>query len=389
MASITRDTARRLLMAKQRLAPPRARDVAEAAQACAGLLAVAPTMYLSLLARVETLSIPAVEDAVFEERKLGRIPAMRAAVYAFPREMLPVAFQATRASVQRVVKKVLIAQNIDEAQIATLRQRMTDAIPANTTFTIQTLMAAIGGTEEQLVPIIAALAGEGILVRARTKGGWRSNLHEYARFQDWFPGMDLGSLRPEQARVRLAVAYLRAFGPASSRDYAWWAGIPQEEADKAFAALSERIEPCAVDGSSAAGLVIIKEDAATEPPSGHAALLPAQDPFLLGYYDRSRYAEPATAPYIWDKAGNATSVIVIDGDIVGVWDFEPSRRSLSIRYSPFKAFEEKRIEPAVDRLMDFLELKEVRMERVALPEPFAQRAPGSFEHPLKQAPKAA
>jgi hypothetical protein len=284
------------------------------------------------------------------------------------------------------VRKVLQSSNVDEAHVETLQQKLLEAIPANTTFTIQTLVTAIGGTEDQLVPIVSALAARGVLIRARTKGGWRSNLHEYARFKDWMPGVDLGALRPEQARVRLAVAYLRAFGPASPRDFAWWSGMGAQEAEKAFGALSERTEPSTIQGI-ASPLVALREDAKAAPNGGFAALLPAQDPFALAYYDRSRYADAQTAPFIWDKSGNATSIVVLDGDIVGLWDFEPGRRSVSVRYAPFKAFDEKRIEPAIDRLMDFLELKEYRLERVPLPDPLSARPPGSFEHPLKQAAK--
>lgn len=385
---ITRAQGLRIAMAKQRLAAGRKRDPAEAAGAVAGVLAVAPTMYLSLLARVDGLTVAAAEDALFEDRRVARIPAMRGVVYALPKDLVPVAFQAARDTLRKQVTRVLLSANLDLDSYEDLKKRILEAVPANTTFTPQTLLLAVEGaaSEDVILPAVAAMTAEGVLVRARSKGGWRSNLHEYSRWTDWLPDVKLDSLKPEQARVRLAVAYLRAFGPATARDFAWWAGVGQEAADEAFRKIAERTEPVTMEGL-ASPFVALKEDLKEIPEPGAAALLPAQDTYLLGYYERTRYADSRTAPYIWDKSGNATSVIVVDGDVVGLWDFESSRRSVSVRYAPLKSVEnlEKQIEPAIDRLADFLELKEVRLERVPLPEPIAKAPPGSFEHPLKSA----
>lgn len=375
-------------MTKQRLAGPRKKDPAETAGAVGGLVAVAPTLYLSLLARVDGMTVAVAEDALFEDRRLGRIPAMRGVVYTLPKELLPVAFQATREGLNRQRQKILLAAGIDVDSYDDLKKRILEAIPGNTTFTPQTLLTAVGGSagEDAILPAVAAMTAEGVLVRARSKGGWKSNLHEYARWADWFPDVKLDSLKPEQARVRLAVVYLRAFGPATVRDFAWWAGIPQEQAAEAFGKLAERTTPVTIEGLPQT-FVVLKDDLEVIPETGGASLIPPQDPYMLGYYERSRYANGTTAPYLWDKSGNAASVIVIDGDVVGLWDFEASRRSVSIRYSPLKAVEnlEKRIEPAIDRLTDFLELKEVRLERVPLPEPLTTQPAGAFEHPLRSA----
>jgi hypothetical protein len=51
-------------------------------------------------------------------------------------------------------------------------------------------------------------------------------------------------------------------------------------------------------------------------------LLPSLDPYLMGYKDRGRCLDAERYSYVFDRGGNATSCILIDGRIVGVWDFE-------------------------------------------------------------------
>jgi hypothetical protein len=50
------------------------------------------------------------------------------------------------------------------------------------------------------------------------------------------------------------------------------------------------------------------------------ALLPCNDPYLLGYQDRSRYLEMRHLDRTFDQTGNVTSTIVLNGRVIGVWD---------------------------------------------------------------------
>jgi len=58
-----------------------------------------------------------------------------------------------------------------------------------------------------LVPTMGVL---GLLVRARPRGTWRSNLYEYAALSDWLPDVDLESVTPQEARAWLVRRYLAA-----------------------------------------------------------------------------------------------------------------------------------------------------------------------------------
>ncbi len=43
----------------------------------------------------------------------------------------------------------------------------------------------------------------------------------------------------------------------------------------------------------------------------------------MGFTDRSRYLDEMLRPYVFDRAGNSTNVVLVDGRIAGVWDVTP------------------------------------------------------------------
>jgi hypothetical protein len=49
-------------------------------------------------------------------------------------------------------------------------------------------------------------------------------------------------------------------------------------------------------------------------------LLPVWDAYLMAYRERERYLLPEHAGFVYDRVGNATSVLLINGRVGGVWD---------------------------------------------------------------------
>jgi hypothetical protein len=43
-------------------------------------------------------------------------------------------------------------------------------------------------------------------------------------------------------------------------------------------------------------------------------------------------------PYVYDASGNATSVVLLDGEVAGVWAMEQRSEDLEIRAAPFGSF---------------------------------------------------
>jgi hypothetical protein len=163
----------------------------------------------------------------------------------------------------------------------------------------------------------------GLLVRARPQGTWRSNRYAYAPLADWLPGVDLGAVSPDEARVWLVQRYLAAYGPASADDVAWWTGFSAGETKRALETLAPSLVEVAVKDTDAPFLMLAGDAerlCVYDPPGAlYAFLLPALDPYIMGYRDRRRFLDPAYQDKILDRAGNAMPTAWIGGRVVGCW----------------------------------------------------------------------
>ena len=109
----------------------------------------------------------------------------------------------------------------------------------------------------------------------------------------------------DAAVVELARRYLAAHAPATDRDLAAWSGLPLRDARFGLRELREMPR------------------AATDPIPPR--LLPAFDPYLLGWKDRSFAVPPALAKAVHPGGGMVRATATIDGIAVGDWDVDDDR----------------------------------------------------------------
>ena len=116
----------------------------------------------------------------------------------------------------------------------------------------------------------------------------------------------------DAALTRLARRYLRGHGPADARDLAAWSGLGLRDARAGLAAIGDEVE------DAGDGLVALGGAA----PPGHElppVLLPAFDPYLLGWRDRG-FAVPAEhARAVHPGGGIVRATMAADGRVVGTW----------------------------------------------------------------------
>jgi hypothetical protein len=139
------------------------------------------------------------------------------------------------------------------------------------------------------------------------------------------------------ALVDLTRQHLRAFGPATRRDIAWWTGEGLTAVDAAIAALvGELTSRPGPDGQT-------YHDLADAPTGGHAdpgvRLLPEYDAVVVGYdpKSRDRFLDPAHLPRIWMSANGLFSPGVLSGGrLVAAWKLaaDRSRRRIDVEMFP-------------------------------------------------------
>jgi hypothetical protein len=339
----------RFLLVKQRLAPgTQGEDVVEVVEEVCALHATAPpTPYLSLWSRVRGYCRQWLDTELYETRRLVRALCMRGTLHIVPSEHLPVFYQATRkrshGGLSRQVRGLLVQAGLcregQEAETQEhLQRRVADVLADRGPSTASELSEWVPELGIRIAHDVGKpYAGEfslgsrfvpwmcvsGLLARGKPRGSWRSNLHEYALLATWLPGIDLESLTPEEAQTRLVRWYLAAYGPVTAEDIAWWSGFGKRQTARALSALGGEVLQVEIRDLEGEHWMLAADHrrllAAQFAPGPSVALLPALDPYIMGYRDRRRYLAPEHRDRVYDRAGNAFATAWVRGRVVGVW----------------------------------------------------------------------
>jgi|GEM_PF-2213719 len=172
------------------------------------------------------------------------------------------------------------------------------------------------------------LVSKGVLGVSNDSADWRVENPIYARLNHWYPDLDLSSAPGEaDAQKTLVRAYLAAFGPATEADISFWTGFGKSETARAIAALSSETTLTMVEGIPGM-LLTLKSQAdilqATEIPVGPVInILPADDPLITAHRaSRVLYmADQKLQRQIFSSSGAAKPTILVDGQVVGLWDW--------------------------------------------------------------------
>lgn len=321
MRTIAPETLLGHLLAKQHLAPgSTGQDVVSLATDLIGLHATSPVSpYLSAFSRLESFRADDLDRELYERRSLLRLMCMRGTVFVVPRDLAPVLFAATRAATATRDRRWLSLAGDDY-------ERWAPGVLAaltGTTASAAELRTQLGA-DDGLPGVISMLSQEGRILRDRPTGTRRSTAFRYRRFEDVFPDLDLAAV-PERTAVELLVhRYVAAYGPVDVHDIAWWSGLPLARVRPAVAALGDTLVPVRLPGAPE-DLLMTSDDlsraaAGAAAADGSVALLPVLDPLLMGYRDRHRLLDPSLRGFVYDRGGNATFTVLVEGRVAGVWD---------------------------------------------------------------------
>ncbi|MFF7943732.1 winged helix DNA-binding domain-containing protein [Nocardia gamkensis] len=338
MRSIDAAQRRARLAVRHRLAmPERTGQVAEIARSMVALHATDPaTVYLSVAARADALTPSDVEQALYQDRSLLRMLAMRRTMFVVPVESVPI-LQASCADAlahkqRRTYGKYLTQAGIGDGDTAGWWAE----VEAETHKALLARGAATGAQLSKDVPrlrtqvntapdkayskptnittwVLVTLGCEGRIVRGRPNGGWTSSQYTWAPIESWLPD-GVPALPAAEARVELVRRWLRAFGPAPVSDVKWWTGWTLGEVRAALGAL-DLVE---VDLDGVTGVLLADDVEPVAAPEPWAALLPALDPTPMGWQAREWYLGPH-APRVFDSNGNIGPTVWWDGRVVGGW----------------------------------------------------------------------
>ncbi len=287
------------------------------------------TVYLSVQARCPSMSSDDLDRALYVDRSLVRIHAMRRTMWVIPTRDLPV-FEAAAGLEVAVRERARLFKMVDphvEGEVAEWFERARSGVITH----LREHDLAYADELRRAVPeldlrfqygagsygvgprVLFQMAVEGDIVRSSPRGSWRSSVYAWTLRDRWLPAA-YAMYTTEEARVRLVRRWLSSFGPGTFDDLVWWTGWGKRVTRTALD--SSGAEP--VDLGGVTGFVAAGDGAPIGSSESWAALLPSLDPTTMAWKDRGWYLGEH-GRRLFDRNGNAGPTVWVDGRVVGGW----------------------------------------------------------------------
>lgn len=326
---------RRARLARRHFLASRGVSAESVSSALVGLHSSDPaTPYLSLWARMPEFTVADLDSALYERRSLVKHLAMRRTLWVVGSESLAAVQAAASDRVAANERRKLIA-DIEKGGIAADGAAWLDTACAAVLAYLDThgptgaaqLRTALpelagsydpapgkpwGGATPVSPRVLTVLSVRGDIVRGPSTGAWTTSRPLWASRTAWLG--DGASADADSAGTELVRTWLRAFGPATVADIAWWFGHTLTWTRRALA----EVGAVQVDLHGTPGVVLpddLKPEPAVEP---WCALLPGLDVTTMGWFDRDWYLD-GHREQVFDRYGNAGPTTWVDGRVVGGW----------------------------------------------------------------------
>ncbi|BAI60461.1 conserved hypothetical protein [Methanocella paludicola SANAE] len=385
MKPVSVEDVNRLVLRKQHLSDDsRAERLVEMVWDIGGLHATSAIgPYISAFLRCKDFRREDLDRELYVNKSLGQLRCMRFTMYIQPTGAFAMYHSAMKRTFETGYLSRLKRVAMPEKEYERL-ERSILALLRDGGKTAAEIKKALG-VDTSLFQVLNAMCDTGLLAKGMPKGSWKSNLHTYHLFGDYYPDVDL-EMEEKLATASLALHYLKAFGPATEADIAWWTGLRRSDIREAIESLEARTDRIDVSGLGNDMIVdyvdIRSIQGARAPKKPAVRLLPSLDPYLMGYKDRDRYLDKKHYGCVYDRSGNATTCIMVDGRIAGVWDIDEKAIGVYLfEEAPESVLRE--IRRQAEEMSVFLLGKPLPIKECSSMVPLSDRPPGAVMTPLK------
>jgi hypothetical protein len=310
---------------------------------------------LSLWARIDGLAGEALHEALWRQRALVKLWAMRGTLHLLPASELGLWLAALGTQTKH--------GNRGHPEIAALAEAVGSALDGRV-LTREELALAV---EQQTgSPVFAewvrfswgsylkAAAFRGLLCFAPSAG----SSVRFTAPATWVPDR-IEAPDPQDALRALTRRFLGAYGPLTAADLAlWWGGYGPALGRRMLADLGDEAVEVDIEGTRAWALARDVPALARAEPPDVARLLPAFDPWVAGASrDAAALLDPRHRARVFRPQGWISPVLLVNGRMVGVWRHARKGRRLQVAIEPFgrlPAWARPQLEAEAERLVAFL-----------------------------------
>ncbi len=289
----------------------------------------------SIAARVAGASTEQVDALLHDSRKLARTWCMRCTLHVVHRDDYALLAAAVGVDVSGF-KRWLVRNGMTDERYAEIRDGVLDALgdaALSRGELEERVKDRLHGTAELFGSwggIMKILALEGHVVI----GPRRAQETTFVRTDHWW-GERVALPERAGALAALLRRHLGLYGPASLRDFTYWAGVPAGLAKTALAALGEEVVTVTVEGRP---LLLLREDLRAlerTAPSTSVRLLPNFDTYLLGHRDKELLLDTKRRKEVFRIAGWVSPTVLVGGRVAGVWELRRDGPELEVEVRPF------------------------------------------------------
>ena len=324
---------------------------------------------LSVWARVTEVSRADLQDALWAERRLVKLWAMRGTLHLLSSARYP-QWQAALNTYEHFNSAAFAryfgvgAEDISEI-VAAIRVVLADG-PMTREEMAQRVADHLGIPEraEQLTgswgSLLKPASFRGALCFAPSDG----QRVRFARPDRWLrvpSDRALSAVDGDRAVREVLRRYLRAYGPASREDFARWWGISAANAGKRIRELTDEVVEVSVAGEPRWLLAEDRAGIESAEPVKAVRLLPAFDPYVIGITGHSERLLPA--PQLRSRVhrpqGWVSPVLLVDGRLAGIWRHEVTAGAVIVAIEPFArqpAWVRRAAAAEADLLANFLDV---------------------------------
>jgi hypothetical protein len=197
--------------------------------------------YLAIRARIPSTSRQDVDDAVFGRMELLELPGVRDTAFLVPRDDAGLALAAGRRTYDERLRKLPVDRRVTESLGAKILKVIGDgvfttdqlrrALPPNSIEDLGEAGKRLGITST-LTVALKLLHAEGRVLRTNAEQRLDGKTHLYRRWPK-----EIDTTPPPDLDRTLATRFLSWSAPATTDDFAWWAGIGKRAAKEAVGPL--------------------------------------------------------------------------------------------------------------------------------------------------------
>lgn len=329
-------------------------------------------IYIALYNRLRYFTKHTFEEYLYNSGKAGRFRGMRREFYIVPREFFELFFSATFRQREFKIKENLKLWKIPEFEYTNIARQILKAMTHSekTQSQLEKTIAPqdkrtikINYGKRQITSTNFELVLDTLLDRWQVIPGterWHTQKKRYCLF-DRLHAHPRFSMDYDAAESELVLYYIKNYGPVQEEDIAWWCDLTINLVQRILASLTDDIRKIEIENSKNIYYILQKEisefTSKNINPKKSCHLLGRNDPLLTGYRLTDVHINQKYYDTIFSRFGESNPAVMIDGKIIGNWNFNDSISSINLTVNLFQKINsgtEDKLCMEIERIGDFI-----------------------------------